>query len=376
VSDGHQHSTETAHHHGDGHHGHTPEPRTYAKQEQEPATEEITEVAPGVVRMQLPVRLPGLGHVNCYALEDERGIALIDPGLPGKDSWTALVARLADAGWAVRHVHTVVVTHSHFDHFGGAEQLRAEAGADVLTHEAFRSTVDARELTENPDREWDLNDPEQLEELRQRFRRKKPWGQFWQAPPDEDLRRMLEFGRGGLHLLPEPSIKVRDDQVVRLAGREWIAVHTPGHTGDHLCLYDPEHGVFVSGDHVLPTITPHIAGASPYPDPLHSFFESLRRMHDYRVKVVLPAHGHPFTDLRGRADEILRHHEDRLDVLRAAATDLPGGTVADFMRLLFRERSWGDMAESETYAHLEHLRQRGEATVAEVDGLLAYTIAT
>ena len=42
--------------------------------------------------------MPGLGHVNCYALEDRRGLALVDPGLPGPESWSALTARLADAG--------------------------------------------------------------------------------------------------------------------------------------------------------------------------------------------------------------------------------------------------------------------------------------
>ena len=37
-------------------------------------------------------------------------------------------------------------------------------------------------------------------------------------------------------------------------------MHTPGHTADHLCLFDPAEGVLLSGDHVLPTITPHING--------------------------------------------------------------------------------------------------------------------
>ena len=53
------------------------------KQEQEDAREEVTEVAPGVLRMELPIRMPGLGHVNCYALVDGDGVALVDPGLPG-----------------------------------------------------------------------------------------------------------------------------------------------------------------------------------------------------------------------------------------------------------------------------------------------------
>ena len=55
----------------------------YRKQEQEPARPEVTEVAPGILRMQLPIHLPGLGHVNCYALEDDRGFAVVDPGMPG-----------------------------------------------------------------------------------------------------------------------------------------------------------------------------------------------------------------------------------------------------------------------------------------------------
>ena len=99
------------------------------KQEQESAREEVTEVAPGVLRMELPIRMPGLGHVNCYALLDERGAAVVDPGLPGKASWRALEERLARAGLRVRDVHTVVVTHSHPDHFGGAARFAKEAGS-------------------------------------------------------------------------------------------------------------------------------------------------------------------------------------------------------------------------------------------------------
>jgi glyoxylase-like metal-dependent hydrolase (beta-lactamase superfamily II) len=348
----------------------------YAKQEQEPATDDITEIAPGVLRTQLPVQLPGLGHVNCYLLEDERGVAVIDPGLPGPDSWNALVSRLGAAGYEVRNVHTAVITHSHFDHFGGANQLRDEAGCDVLTHESFRNAFDMHELGENPDTEFDINDEESLARFRERFVRKTPWGTHWTPPTDGDLRRMLKHGRGAMQLLPEPSIRVIDAQVVRLARREWIAVHTPGHTGDHLCLFDPEQGLFVSGDHVLPTITPHIAGVATAADPLAAFFASLRRMHDFEVTTVLPAHGHPFHDLAGRADDIARHHDERLDILRnVGRNELHLGTVAEFMRYLFKERAWGDMAESETFAHLEHLRLLGEATVTEVDGLLAYAIS-
>jgi glyoxylase-like metal-dependent hydrolase (beta-lactamase superfamily II) len=131
--------------------------------------------------------------------------------------------------------------------------------------------------------------------------------------------------------------------------------------------------VLLTGDHVLPTITPHISGLTGNTDPLAEFFGSLRRVGDLSdVTLALPAHGHPFTDVRGRAASIVEHHEDRLDVIRRASAELPDGTVVDFMRVLFRERSWGEMAESETYAHLEHLRELGELTRSDDGGLAHY----
>ncbi|MFP6606791.1 MAG: MBL fold metallo-hydrolase, partial [Myxococcota bacterium] len=81
------------------------------KQEQEPARSEVTELAPNVLRMELPIFMPGLGHVNCYALLDGDGAAVVDPGMPGPDSWSALKKRLKQAGLGGKDVHTVIVTH-------------------------------------------------------------------------------------------------------------------------------------------------------------------------------------------------------------------------------------------------------------------------
>src|SRR5262247_455799 len=108
------------------------------RQEQEQARPEVTEVAPNVLRMQLPISMPGLGHVNCYALVDGQGAAVVDPGLPGTPSWRALQDRLKQAGIRLKHVHTVIVTHSHPDHFGGAARIVRESGARVVGHRNFR----------------------------------------------------------------------------------------------------------------------------------------------------------------------------------------------------------------------------------------------
>ncbi|MFV0308302.1 MAG: MBL fold metallo-hydrolase [Desertimonas sp.] len=355
----------------------TAEPSTRPpKQEQEDASVDAVEVAPGVVRTQLPISMPGLGHVNMYVLEDDRGVAVVDPGLPGPDAWVHVVDRLGRAGYQVADVHTVVVTHSHPDHFGGATRLRDEAGAEIVTHESFRTLFDMVELLDQEDSSsLDLNTAEGRDAAMERyFSTPTPWGGRRPGPPREFVERLRGTGPAEtVFAAPRPTRPLVDGETIRLARREWVALHTPGHTADHLCLFDPEHGIVLTGDHVLPSITPHIGGLGDHPDPLAQFFESLQRMNGLDgVTVALPAHGHPFTNLAGRADEIVEHHGERLDIIRDATHGLPDGTVNDFMRVLFRERSWGEMAESETYAHLEHLRELGELTRSATGGLATY----
>jgi len=333
------------------------------KQEKQPASDDIIEVAPGVLRMQLPISLPGLGHVNCYVLTDADGITVVDPGLPGPQSWKALKQRLAATGNKVADIRRVVVTHSHPDHFGGAGTIRHESGADIITHETFRTWFDpTEEEGEADDAADEAGDPVRATSP---FGRTVPWGGATFKPPIKRrlrYRMMRTLGKKFMRP-PTPTVRLADAERISIGGHEWVAMHTPGHTPDHLCLYAPDAGVVLSGDHVLPTITPHISGLSAGADPLDAFFASLDRMAELDgITQVLPAHGQPFTDLAGRANAIKDHHQERLATLREATARIGPATVTALSKELFRPKSWGQMAESETYAHLEHLRHAGEAT--------------
>ena len=334
------------------------------REEAIPATDEITEAAPGILRLQLPIRMPGLGHVNCYAMEDERGWTVIDPGMPGPKSYKAMASRFAAAGFGVRDIHTVVVTHSHIDHFGGAGRLREEGGATVVTSRSFRTWWDPDDVDDVEP--WDGVDFDRGHP----WQRDTPWGGAHPRPPLKVRMRYALLRPLAKRFFPTPRPSVRLDDAERLSfgRREWVAVHTPGHTPDHLCLYDPEGGVLLAGDHVLPTITPHISGIDAGPDPLSSFVDSLEKVCRLEgVHHVLPAHGGPFTDLRGRVDDIRRHHDERLGRLKAYLEEDGEASVVALSQRLFRSQVWGPMAESETYAHLEHLRLAGQATRREVD---------
>ncbi|HEY2430633.1 MAG TPA: MBL fold metallo-hydrolase [Acidimicrobiales bacterium] len=339
-----------------------PRPR---RQEQEPASPEVTEVAPDVLRIQLPIRMPGLGHVNTYALVDDRGLALMDPGLPGGETFDALAGRLRSVGLAPADVHTVYVTHSHIDHFGLAPRLARESRhrLELITHEAFAAHWRRGEGEDLILADVDIADIPDGNP----FAGETPWGRHWGPPPGaEDI----EFER------PYPTRYVRDNEVLRLAGREMFIVHSPGHTLDHICLADPSEGVLFSGDHVLPSITPFISGLGAGRDPLDLFEESLVKVGGMDgVRLVLPAHGHPFGDLRGRTEAIRAHHVERLLTLRDLSQDLGPATVETFSQHLFRREHWGPMAEAEAFAHLEHLRLAGLATRQGAGRHMVYELA-
>jgi glyoxylase-like metal-dependent hydrolase (beta-lactamase superfamily II) len=356
------------------------------RQEQEPARAQVSEVARNVLRMELPIHMPGLGHVNCYAITDDRGAAVLDPGLPGPGTWRVLQERLAQIGLRAHDVHTVLISHSHPDHFGCAARFAEESGARIVAYHNFQFGP----YTAPPTPEVSVDDlavhhrhahgePEDaaavsealgaaLDESRAILRRaqaegRTPWGGKRPMPPFLMRMRWRVMRWIGRSFVPVITHPVEHGDVLELGGREWFVVHTPGHTSDHFCLHDPAEGILLAGDHVLPTITPHISGIASSPDPLASFFYSLDRVAEIQhVRQVLPAHGHPFDDLPGRTRAIKRHHQERLERVSAISREFGRfATVKEFSERLFAPRSWGSMAESETFAHLEHLRIAGQA---------------
>jgi len=362
------------------------------KQEQEEARTEVEEIAPNVLRMQLPIAIPGLRHVNMYCFRDADGATVVDPGLPDEATWVAIRERLRQADLEVRHVHTVLITHSHPDHFGGAARFRAEAGSRIVVHEAFSLFGERPELAEPEVSVEDMQRPAapgsrvtadcQLANAASLGAQASalagfriPWGG---APPDSRDRDHRHWERirasAPSGMSPPITHTAKHGSRLRLGGCTFEVVHTPGHTADHMCLFDRETGTLLAGDHILPSITPHISGLGRAADPLQAFYDSLDRVLELgNITRCLPAHGHPFDDVQGRIAAIKRHHHERLARLVAIAARLGPATVPQFSQELFAPAAWGIMAESETYAHLEHLKLHGQAeSHTGADGLLVY----
>jgi glyoxylase-like metal-dependent hydrolase (beta-lactamase superfamily II) len=170
--------------------------------------------------------------------------------------------------------------------------------------------------------------------------------------------------------MARPDRLLEDGDVAELPGWRMRAVHTPGHTPGHLCFAEERTGLFFSGDHVLPRISPNISthpgGAA---DPLRDYLGALADVGDREAAEVLPGHEWRFRGLAERTRELRAHHERRLGELLAAVRAHPDGTPWDLAAHLTWSRPWSEyerrvriFAVTETDAHLRLLASRGLVT--------------
>jgi glyoxylase-like metal-dependent hydrolase (beta-lactamase superfamily II) len=324
-------------------------------------------VAPGVHRVPLPLPMDGLRAVNVYVLETEDRLTCIDGGWAIDAARTQLEDSLRTLGHGVADIRRFLVTHVHRDHYTQAVSIRKELGL---------ATIDLG-VGERPTLELfnggDLDADPTVDRLR-----------VAGAHDIADQWRAMFEGRDidlGVWALPDRWLD--GERTIEVGDRTLRAIPTPGHTAGHYVFVDEEAGVLFAGVHVLPHITPSVGFELVYAhNPLADFLDSLelvRRLPDLRL---LPAHG-PVTDsAHERVDELLAHHDHRLDLCRAAVAS-GAHTSYDVARALTwtrRERAFGDLdvfnaalAVMETMVHLDLLASRGALTRTETDGAAVYT---
>ncbi|HKT03181.1 MAG TPA: MBL fold metallo-hydrolase [Rugosimonospora sp.] len=314
----------------------------------------VERVRPGLWSIPVPIPNSPLRYVLVYAFELPDGLALVDAGWDTPEAWDALVAGLATAGGKVEDVRAVLVTHIHPDHYGLAGRVRAASGAWIGLH--------AREAETLPGRYGEVD--ELIE---------KSYAWLLRCGvPAADARTMAGSSRELLPLvhLAEPDRLLDHGDPAGLPGWDLRAVWTPGHTPGHLCFYEPERQLLLSGDHVLPRISPNISVHPQQPiNPLGAFLDTFDRLAALDVGEVLPAHEYRFAGLADRLDQMRRHHESRLAELLRLIGAQPGATTWELAQLLTWSRPWDQIAGymrraaiGETLAHLTHLRDGGAIT--------------
>ena len=238
-------------------------------------------VLPGLFRLRLPLPWPGVPHCNAWAVASGDGFVLFDTGMHEPDSIVHLERALEMCNLRLEQARLVVCTHAHTDHCGQAATIVQRAGCEVWMHPNHKRL---NQLAEDPDAMFAAR----MEIARQ--------SGVPQEPPRSDAPARSAAGSGIAGPI-EPDRDLIDGVTVATDLGEWVAYETPGHAPSHVCLFQPERRLLVSGDHLLGRISLYFDyGYSP--DPVGEFLRSLEVVERLHARLCLPGHGRTFTDVQ------------------------------------------------------------------------------
>jgi glyoxylase-like metal-dependent hydrolase (beta-lactamase superfamily II) len=319
----------------------------------------VEEVRPGV--WSIPVPFPGnpMRYTLAYLLMGAGEAAIVDPGWDSAEGWETLKAGLAAAGAAASDITGVVATHYHPDHLGMAARLRSGGAAWLALGERERLPA-----------EWSADMGAFVAGDRAQYT-------AWGVPADTVGEVTFRAGQWEeLRSIAEPELRLADGGLLPVAGLEVRVLATPGHTPGHICLLDVKNSVLLTGDHILPRITPHLSlEALGHDDPVGDYLRSLDVLAAGNGMEVLPAHEYRFQGLAQRVAELRRHTLARSGEVAAVLESGNARTVWDVARELTWSRGFGSLrrftlrlALAETASHLVHLRLAGVPVDIDIPG--------
>jgi len=312
----------------------------------------------------IPIPIPTpfeSGATNVYLLTGAEP-ALVDAGPRLPRAREALQDGLAQNGLRVEDLRTIIITHAHVDHYGLARELAIRSGARVLSH---RRSIP-----------W-LASHGQEDAPRLRF--------FQQVLEQAGVPDTLIAAAGQAYQSftplgdPVDAESLQGGERLWLGAAYWTVVHTPGHASGHICLYQPERHLLLSGDHLLrdissnPLLEPPMDGESTRPCSLRDYLWSLAMTAELDVDIVWPAHGRPIYDHRQVIAALQHHHHQRKELIYQLLHDGPK-TAYDLSMALFPHLDGGSifLGISEVIGHLDLLEDESRLVQEERAGVIYY----
>jgi glyoxylase-like metal-dependent hydrolase (beta-lactamase superfamily II) len=309
-------------------------------------------VLPGLWRLRLPLPWPGVPHCNAWAIASGSGIVLVDTGMHEPGSLAQLERAMDQVNLRLAQVQLLACTHAHSDHWGQAAPIMERAGCELWMHpNHLHATAGA-------------HDPEAA------LQRRLEVGRQSGVPPAalaEYAERAKHFP-SGVATVVEPDHALVEGVRIETDLGQWTVYETPGHAPSHICLYQPERRILISGDHVLGRISLFYDYGYTQ-DPVGEFLGSLDTVDVLDARLALSGHGKPFVDVHGHIEGNRALVAERLDaVLGAIRTEAK--TALEILPAVYsqpvdaRNATW---FLSETLSYLRHLHLQGRV-VSEREG--------
>lgn len=309
-----------------------------------------------VIRHEVPIAIRALKTANIYEIISDKHI-LVDTGMsPASKDF------LLERGVDLADLDLIVMTHLHVDHIGGADSIRDKYGTPLSIGKEDSARV-----------QFIRDRPEAFREFLMT--------QLTLHGTPADLVSQIV----GRHSVLDNVGLYRDISFDReLVGNEYLAknvktIDNPGHSPGSISIMLEDTRDLLTGDHLLPGITPNISFYDQSSDMLGLYIKSLHETKNLNARNFLPGHRDPFDYGERRIDEILKHHADRLNEIISASHEWKSafevastikwskGRTLDSMNLM--EMNFGI---GEAISHLTHLYETGFVEIRETGGIMQY----
>jgi glyoxylase-like metal-dependent hydrolase (beta-lactamase superfamily II) len=305
----------------------------------------IEEISANLYRIEIPLPGSPLKALNSYVIKDTGRNLIIDTGWNQEECLQAMQAGLMELGIDIGRTD-FFITHLHADHFGLVSNLNTD------TSKIYFNQPDADRFKSGFRLDEFLN-----------FARLNGY-------PENELQRALQ-SHPGLKFRAKENLAfhiLKEGDILNIGNYGFKCIETPGHTWGHMCLYEPDKKIFVSGDHILNDITPNIQLWSDEWDPLKEYLAGLDKVYQLDIELVLPGHRGIFKNCKERIQELKHHHRNRLDEIVSilekgkmnafrVASKMSWDIVSDSWDLFPVSQKW--FATGEAIAHLKYLKEKG-----------------
>jgi len=314
----------------------------------------IEEILPNLYRIEIPLPQSPLKYLNSYLVRASGHSLLIDTGMNREECRRAMFSSLKKLGVDLAKTR-FFITHLHSDHLGLLESL----GTDKSTVYFSRKEASIKKVNiSEGERAW----------------RERNVVYLANGFPEDELQESMDSHPGrrwGLKKRINYSI-VEDGDMIEIGDYSFRCIETPGHSPGHMCLYEADKKILVSGDHILFDITPNIAFWVEMKNPLKQYLANLEKVYPLDVNIVLPGHRRLINDHRKRIRELQEHHKARANEILSALEEGGKNTfqLVPYITWDIACSTWDEFppqqkwfAFGETLAHLKYLE--GEGLVRE-----------
>jgi len=323
----------------------------------------IEEILTNLYKIDIPLPKNPLRSLNSYLIKGSERNLIIDTGMDEKECLNAMKIGLRKLEVDLKETD-FFITHFHLDHLGLVSKLTTEES--IL----YFNQPDAEGI--------DIIKTSLFGDGMIHFTRMNGF-------PEDELQNIFSYHPAYPFQLDKllPFKIMEDGDMISIGDYQFQCVKTPGHTKGHVCLYESNKKILISGDHILNDITLTIQLRSNEWNPLKEYLASLDKVYPLEIELVLPGHKDIFRNCKERIQELKHHHRKRGDEIFCAiengsenayqvASRISWDISYDSWDLFPVIQKW--FAIGEVIAHLKYLEEEGMIRKEKKSGKIVYSL--